>query len=142
MPDDLARQIEPLHECVKALGWPLLAIEGVEADDVIGTLAKQASEQGIECVISTGDKDLAQLVNARVEPARIVDYFALVGDAIDNVPGVAKVGPKTALKWLQQYGTLEEVIAHADEVGGAVGENLRRARDFLPLGRRLLTVAF
>ena len=163
MPDDLARQVEPLHDCVRALGWPLLMIEGVEADDVIGTLVRRAGEQGVDCIISTGDKDLAQLVNSRVrlvntmsnetldeagvvakfgvEPARLVDYFALVGDAVDNVPGVEKVGPKTALKWLQQYDSLDEIIAHADEVGGAVGENLRRAREFLPLGRRLVTVA-
>jgi DNA polymerase-1 len=163
MPDDLVRQIEPLHECIRALGWPLLMIEGVEADDVIGTLTREASRQGIECVVSTGDKDLAQLVNPHVrlvntmsnetldeagvlakfgvEPARIVDYFALVGDSVDNVPGVEKVGPKTAVKWLRQYGTLDEVIAHAEEIGGIVGENLRRARDFLPLGRKLVTVA-
>lgn len=138
-------------------------IEGVEADDVIGTLTREASRQGIECIVSTGDKDLAQLVNPHVrlvntmsnetldeagvlakfgvEPARIVDYFALVGDSVDNVPGVEKVGPKTAVKWLRQYGTLDEVVAHAEEIGGVVGENLRRARDFLPLGRKLLTVA-
>jgi DNA polymerase-1 len=163
MPDDLVRQIEPLHECIRALGWPLLMIEGVEADDVIGTLTREASEQDIECVVSTGDKDLAQLVNTHVRlvntmsnevldpagvlakfgvpPERIVDYFALVGDSVDNVPGVAKVGPKTAVKWLQQYGTLDAVIAHAAEFGGVAGENLRKALDFLPLGRRLVTVA-
>ena len=163
MPDDLVRQIEPLHKCIRALGWPLLLIDGVEADDVIGTLTHEASGQRIECVVSTGDKDLAQLVNPHVrlvntmtnetldeagvlakfgvEPARMVDYLALVGDSVDNVPGVDKVGPKTALKWLQQYGTLEGVLAHAGEIGGAVGENLRRARDFLPLGRKLVTVA-
>ncbi len=163
MPDDLAAQIAPLHECIRALGWPLLAIDGVEADDVIGTLARQATEQRIDCVISTGDKDLAQLVNAHVklvntmsnevldeagvatkfgvEPARIVDYLALVGDTVDNVPGVDKVGPKTAVKWLSQYGSLEGVIAHAAEIGGVVGENLRRHLDFLPLGRKLVTVA-
>jgi len=162
MPDDLVRQIEPLHACIRALGWPLLCIEGVEADDVIGTLAREAAGQGIECVVSTGDKDLAQLVNAHVRlvntmsnevldeagvlakfgvpPERIVDYFALVGDSVDNVPGVDKVGPKTAAKWLQQYGSLDEVIAHADEIGGKVGENLRQALDFLPLGKKLVTV--
>jgi DNA polymerase-1 len=162
MPDDLVRQIEPLHACVKALGWPLLAIDGVEADDVIGTLTQQATLQKIDCVVSTGDKDLAQLVNVHVKlvntmtnetldeagvtakfgvpPARIVDYLALVGDAVDNVPGVEKVGPKTALKWLQQYGSLDDIIAHADDIGGAVGGNLRRALSFLPLGRKLLTV--
>jgi DNA polymerase-1 len=162
MPDDLACQIEPLHACIRALGWPLLCIEGVEADDVIGTLAREAAGRGIECVVSTGDKDLAQLVNAHVRlvntmsnetldeagvlakfgvaPERIVDYFALVGDSVDNVPGVDKVGPKTAAKWLQQYGSLDEVIAHADEIGGKVGENLRQALAFLPLGKKLVTV--
>ena len=163
MPDELAAQIEPLHECVRAEGWPLLMIDGVEADDVIGTLARAAAEQRVDCVVSTGDKDLAQLVNAHVKlvntmsnevldeagvvekfgvpPSRIVDYLALVGDAVDNVPGVAKVGPKTAAKWLAQYGSLDEIVAHAGEIGGAVGENLRAHLDFLPLGRRLVTVA-
>jgi DNA polymerase-1 len=162
MPDDLVRQIEPLHACIRALGWPLLAIEGVEADDVIGTLTREASRQGIECVVSTGDKDLAQLVNPHVRlvntmsnevldeagvlakfgvgPERIVDYFALVGDSVDNVPGVDKVGPKTAVKWLQEYGSLDGVVAHASEIGGKVGENLRKALDFLPLGKKLVTV--
>jgi DNA polymerase-1 len=162
MPEDLARQIEPLHACIEALGWPLLAVEGVEADDVIGTLARRAAAQGMDIVISTGDKDLAQLVDERVmlvntmsnevldeagvrakfgvEPGRIVDYFALVGDAVDNVPGVDKVGPKTALKWLQQYGSLDGVIAHASDIGGVVGENLRKALGFLPTGRELVTV--
>ncbi len=162
MPDDLAQQIEPLHACIQALGWPLLMVDGVEADDVIGTLAREATDKQIHCVISTGDKDLAQLVNPHVKlvntmsnetldeagvaakfgvpPARIVDYLALIGDSVDNVPGVDKVGPKTAAKWLQQYGTLDEIVAHAGDMGGAVGENLRRALDFLPLGRKLLTV--
>ena len=162
MPDDLACQIGPLHACIRALGWPLLCIEGVEADDVIGTLAREAGDQGIECIVSTGDKDLAQLVNPHVRlvntmsnetldeagvlakfgvaPERIVDYFALVGDSVDNVPGVDKVGPKTAVKWLQQYGSLDEIVAHAGEIGGKVGENLRQALDFLPLGRKLVTV--
>ncbi len=162
MPDDLARQIEPLHACIRALGWPLLSIEGVEADDVIGTLAREAGDKGIECVVSTGDKDLAQLVNPHVRlvntmsnevldeagvlakfgvgPERIVDYFALVGDSVDNVPGVDKVGPKTAAKWLQQYGSLDDIVAHAGEIGGVVGENLRQALDFLPLGKKLVTV--
>ena len=162
MPDDLVRQIEPLHDCIRALGWPLLAIEGVEADDVIGTLTREASRQGIECVVSTGDKDLAQLVNPHVRlvntmsnevldeagvlakfgvgPERIVDYFALVGDSVDNVPGVDKVGPKTAAKWLQEYGSLDAIVAHADEIGGKVGENLRKHLDFLPLGKKLVTV--
>jgi DNA polymerase-1 len=163
MPDDLIAQIEPLHECIRAEGWPLLMVDGVEADDVIGTLAREATEQRMDCVISTGDKDLAQLVNAHVKlintmsnevldeagvqekfgvpPNRIVDYLALVGDTVDNVPGVAKVGPKTAVKWLAQYGSLDEVVAHAADIGGAVGENLRAHLDFLPLGRKLVTVA-
>ncbi len=163
MPDDLAAQIAPLHECIRALGWPLVMIDGVEADDVIGTLAKRAAAQGVETLVSTGDKDLAQLVNPQVrlvntmsneyldeaavlakfgvEPGRIVDYLALTGDAVDNVPGVEKVGPKTAVKWLTQYGTLDGVVAHAAEIGGVVGENLRKHLEFLPLGRRLVTVA-
>jgi len=163
MPDDLAQQIGPLHASIRALGWPLLCIEGVEADDVIGTLAREAGGRGIACIVSTGDKDLAQLVNPHVTlvntmsnetldeagvlakfgvaPAQIVDYFALVGDSVDNVPGVEKVGPKTAAKWLQQYGSLDEIVAHAGEIGGKVGENLRKHLDFLPLGRKLVTVA-
>jgi len=162
MPDELAAQIEPLKKAVAALGWPVIAVEGVEADDVIATLAEQAKHQGWRCVISTGDKDLAQLVDDRVTlvntmsnetldveavkrkfgvPAeRIVDYLALVGDAVDNVPGVDKVGPKTAAKWISQYGSLEEVMRRAGEIGGAVGENLRKALDWLPTGRTLLTV--
>ncbi len=163
MPDDLVRQIEPLHAAITALGWPLLMFDGVEADDVIGTLARQAAAQGIEVIISTGDKDLAQLVGPHVTlvntmsnevldeagvlakfgvpPERIVDYLTLMGDTVDNVPGVSKVGPKTAVKWLAQYGSLDGVMAHADEVGGVVGENLRQALGFLPLGRKLVTVA-
>ena len=162
MPDELVRQIEPIHTGVAACGWPILMVDGVEADDVIGTLAQRAAAQGIDVLISTGDKDLAQLVGPRVTlvntmsgetldtagvlakfgvpPALIVDYLALIGDTVDNVPGVTKVGPKTALKWLAQYGSLDGVIAAANEIGGAVGENLRRALDFLPLGRRLVTV--
>ncbi len=162
MPDDLARQIEPLHACIEALGWPLLMIDGVEADDVIGTLAREAVAQGVDRAVSTGDKDLAQLVDAHVKlvntmsnetldeagvvakfgvpPERIVDYLALVGDSVDNVPGVDKVGPKTAVKWLHQYGSLDQIVAHADEIGGVVGENLRRATGFLPLARKLVTV--
>ena len=163
MPDDLAAQVAPLHEAVKAEGWPLLSIAGVEADDVIGTLARLGAERNWEVVISTGDKDLTQLVRpgvlwvntmsgealdeAGVEtrfgvpPSRIVDYLALVGDTVDNVPGVEKCGPKTAVKWLAEYGSLDNLVAHADEVGGKVGENLRRHLDFLPLGRRLVTVS-
>ncbi|MBL8385327.1 MAG: DNA polymerase I [Burkholderiales bacterium] len=162
MPDDLVRQIEPIHELVRALGWPLLMVEGVEADDVIATLASAARAEGIETVISTGDKDLAQLVepgvtlintmsNERLDPEaviakfgvppeRIVDFLALTGDAVDNVPGVDKVGPKTAAKWIAEYGSLDGVISHAAEVKGVLGENLRRALDWLPTGRALVTV--
>jgi DNA polymerase-1 len=162
MPDELALQIQPLHELVRAHGWPLLVVEGVEADDVIGTLACEAKGAGITTVISTSDKDLAQLVepgitlvntmtNERldhdgvvakfgVRPDQVLDLLTLTGDAIDNVPGVAKVGPKTAAKWLGQFETLDNVIAHAPEIGGVVGENLRRALEWLPQGKRLLTV--
>ena len=163
MPDDLRVQIEPLNEAIRAEGWPLLSVEGVEADDVIGTLTRQACEAGWDVVISTGDKDLTQLVRPGVRwvntmseevldesgvtekfgvpPERIVDYLTLIGDTVDNVPGVEKCGPKTALKWLAEYGSLDDIIANADKVGGKVGENLRRHLDFLPLGRRLVTVA-
>ena len=162
MPDDLASQIEPLHAAIRAAGWPLLMVDGVEADDVIGTLARQAAAQGMSCVISTGDKDMAQLVCDKVTlvntmsnevldipgveakfgvpPALIVDYLTLVGDAVDGVPGVDKVGPKTAVKWLTQHGTLDGIIANADSIGGAVGGNLKKALDFLPLGRKLVTI--
>ncbi len=162
MPDDLVAQIAPLHDAVRALGWPLLMIDGVEADDVIGTLAHMATREGVKTVVSTGDKDLTQLVNPGVTlvntmsnevldeagvtqkfgvpPALIVDYLSLIGDAVDNVPGVHKVGPKTAVKWLTQYGSLDAVMAHAGEIGGAVGENLRQALEWLPKGRHLLTV--
>src|SRR5262245_57585267 len=162
MPDDLAVQIEPLMEAIRALGWPLLVIDGVEADDVIGTLARQAAAEGIRTIVSTGDKDLAQLVDPQVTlintmsnetldvagvtakfgvaPEKIVDYLALVGDSIDNVPGVDKVGPKTAAKWIAQYGSLEGVLAHADEGPGVVGENLRKVRDWLGKARELVTV--
>ncbi len=162
MPEDLARQIAPLHEAIKAMGWPLLMVEGVEADDVIGALAKRAEAEGMRTVISTGDKDIAQLVNPQVTlvntmsnevldekgveakfglpPGLIIDYLTLVGDAVDNVPGVEKCGPKTAVKWLTQYGSLDNLIAHAGEVGGVVGENLRRALPWLPTGRELITI--
>src|SRR5438128_2033579 len=162
MPDDLGNQIEPLFEAIRALGWPLVQIEGVEADDMIGTLAREAEKHGLRCVISTGDKDLAQLVSDRVTlvntmsnerldpegvrvkfgvpPERMLDYLTLVGDSVDNVPGVEKVGPKTAAKWLAEYGSLEEVVGHAAEIGGAVGENLRKSLDWLPKARGLLAV--
>src|SRR6476660_8518533 len=162
MPDDLAQQIEPLHELIRAYGWPLLMINGVEADDVIGTLVRRAETEGLDAVISTGDKDLAQLITPRVtlvntmsnekldmqsvvakfgvRADQILDLLTLTCDAVDNVPGVAKVGPKTAAKWLAEYGTLDQVIAHAGDIGGVVGQNLRTALDWLPQGRRLLTV--
>ncbi|SDI45511.1 DNA polymerase I [Paraburkholderia phenazinium] len=162
MPEDLARQIEPIHVAVRALGWPLLMIDGVEADDVIGTLSVAAEKRGMNVIVSTGDKDLAQLVTDRVTlintmtnetldragvlakfgvpPERIVDYLSLIGDTVDNVPGVEKCGPKTAIKWLTQFETLDGIVAHADEIKGAVGDNLRRALDFLPMARKLVTV--
>ncbi|MFM0249164.1 DNA polymerase I [Paraburkholderia sediminicola] len=162
MPDDLARQIEPIHVAVRALGWPLLMIEGVEADDVIGTLSTEAEKRGMNVIVSTGDKDLAQLVSDHVTlintmtnekldragviakfgvpPERIIDYLSLIGDTVDNVPGVEKCGPKTAIKWLTQYETLDGIVAHADEIKGAVGDNLRRALDFLPMAKKLVTV--
>ncbi|WP_175900321.1 DNA polymerase I [Burkholderia seminalis] len=162
MPPDLALQVEPIHGAVRALGWPLLMVEGVEADDVIGTLAREAERHGMNVIVSTGDKDLAQLVTDRVTlvntmtnetldrdgviakfgvpPERIIDYLALIGDTVDNVPGVEKCGPKTAVKWFAQYDSLDGVIEHAGEIKGVVGDNLRRALDFLPLGRKLVTV--
>ena len=163
MPDDLVRQIEPIHAAIKAAGWPVLMVDGVEADDVIGTLATAAAVDGLETLISTGDKDLTQLVGPRVRwyntmsnelldeagvmakfgvpPSAIVDYLTLVGDPVDGVPGVQKCGPKTAVKWLEQYGSLEGLVAHADEIGGVVGQNLRDHLGFLPLGKKLVTVA-
>jgi DNA polymerase I len=162
MPEDLAVQIPPIHEATAALGWPILEIEGIEADDVIGTLAREAERQGVRTVISTGDKDLAQLVNEQVtlvntmsgerldvdgvvakfgvRPDQIVDYLTLVGDSVDNVPGVDKVGPKTAVKWLAEFGALEAIVANAGKIGGKVGENLRAALDWLPTARSLVTV--
>ncbi len=162
MPEDLVRQIPPIHAAIQAAGWPLLMMDGVEADDVIGTLSRRATAAGLETVISTGDKDLAQLVSPSVRlvntmteeildeagvlakfgvpPSRIVDYLTLVGDTVDNIPGVPKCGPKTAVKWLAQYGSLDEIIAHAAEIGGVVGQNLRDHLHFLPLGKKLVTV--
>ena len=162
MPDDLRSQIEPIHEVVQLLGWKVLAVPGVEADDVIGTLACMASRQAIEVIISSGDKDLSQLVDEHitvmdtmndrrrdlagveaefgVPPRLMVDYQALVGDAVDNVPGVPKVGPKTAVKWLLEYGSLDALVERAGEIKGVVGENLRQSLDWLPKGRALLTI--
>jgi DNA polymerase-1 len=168
MPDDLRPQIEPLHEAIKALGWPLIMENGVEADDVIGALARQAEREGVRVIISTGDKDIAQLVNEHITvintmrdafrkvddvldiagvekkfgipPNLIVDYLVLIGDTSDNVPGVEKVGPKTAVKWLTQYGSLDNIVAHADEIKGVVGENLRKALPWLPTARELIKI--
>jgi len=162
MPEDLACQIEPIHEIVKAMGLPLLTVTGVEADDVIGTLANEATSKGIDVVVSTGDKDMAQLVSDHVTlintmtetrmdrdgvvekfgvtPEQIVDYLALVGDKVDNIPGVNKCGPKTAVKWLQSYDNLDNVIEHADDIKGKIGEYLRDATETLPLSRELATI--
>src|SRR4051812_15445350 len=162
MPDDLTKQIEPLHESVRAMGWPLLMIDGVEADDVIGTLAKQAEARNVHTIVSTSDKDITQLVNPMVKlvntmsnesldekgveqkfgikPSQMVDYLTLIGDSVDNIPGVDKVGPKTAVKLLLQYGSLDEVINHAAEIPGAVGENLRKALPWLPTAKKLLSI--
>lgn len=168
MPDDLRPQIAPLHEAITALGWPLIMIEGVEADDVIGALAKQAESEGIKTIISTGDKDISQLVNDKITvvntmrdafrrvddvldeagvekkfgipPSLIIDYLTLIGDKVDNVPGVEKVGPKTAVKWLTEYGTLDGIIENADNIKGKVGENLRAALEWLPKAKELITI--
>ncbi len=164
MPDPLRQQIEPIHEVVRLLGWPVLEVPGIEADDAIGTLARVAAASGHQVLISTGDKDLAQLVTEQVTlintmakpperldiagvmakfgvpPERIIDYLTLIGDTVDNVPGVDKVGPKTAVKWLAEYGSLDGVVAAAGDIKGAVGDNLRKALDWLPTGRKLITV--
>ena len=162
MPDDLAEQIQPIHDIIRAMGLPLIAVPGVEADDVIGTLARQAEAAGIDTIISTGDKDMAQLVDKHVHlintmtdhymdrdgviekfgvpPERIIDYLALIGDTSDNVPGVPKVGPKTAVKWLAEYNSLENVMQRADEFKGKVGEYLRDTLEQLPLSRDLVTI--
>ncbi len=162
MPDDLRSQIEPIHTVMRLLGWPVIAVPGVEADDVLGTLARLAAQQGIEVIISSGDKDLSQLVDEHitiidtmngkrrdvagvtaefgVPPSLMLDYQNLVGDTVDNVPGVAKVGPKTAAKWLAEYGSLANLVAHAADIKGAAGENLRNALAWLPKGRELLLI--
>lgn len=162
MPEELASQIEPLHEAIQAMGLPLIAMEGYEADDVIGTLAKIATQHHVKTVISTGDKDMAQLVNDHVtlvntmtntrldppnvrvkfgvNPNQIVDYLTLIGDPVDNIPGVPKVGPKTAAKWLNEYQTLDKLIKNADEIKGKVGEYLRESLDNLPLAKQLVTI--
>ena len=162
MPDDMRAQVQPLFDTVAAMGLPLLRVPGVEADDVIGTLAKQGADAGFKVLISTGDKDMAQLVGPNIEllntmsntrldrigvkakfdvfPEQIVDYLALTGDTSDNIPGVTSVGPKTAAKWLNQYQTLDRLIAHAAEIGGKVGENLRNELSMLELSRKLATI--
>jgi DNA polymerase-1 len=162
MPDELRTQLDSIRSLVRALGMPMLEVSGVEADDVIGTLAEQAEKEGFGVTISTGDKDMAQLVNDSVtmvntmdgavldpagveekfgiKPEQMVDYLSLVGDAVDNVPGVPKVGPKTAVKWLKAYGTLDNIVARAEEFGGKVGENLRASLEQLPLSRKLVTI--
>ena len=164
MPDPLRQQIEPIHEVVRLLGWPVLEVPGIEADDAIGTLARVAAASGHQVLISTGDKDLAQLVTPEVTlintmakpperldvegvkakfgvpPDRIIDYLTLIGDVVDNVPGVDKVGPKTAAKWIADFGSLDGVVAAADSIKGVAGENLRKALDWLPTGRKLITV--
>ena len=162
MPDELRSQIEPIHKIIRAMGIPMLVIDGVEADDVIGTLCQQASELKMETLVSTGDKDMAQLVNEHVtlintmtdtlmtpetvvekfgvKPEQIIDYLALMGDSADNIPGVPKCGPKTAAKWLAAYGSLDEVMANADQVKGKIGENLRNSLEFLPLSQQLATI--
>ena len=162
MPGELRAQIEPLHDVISALGLPLICVKGVEADDVIGTLTVAASEIGIETLIASGDKDLAQLVGDKVllmdsmkdvtynvagvvnkfgvPPERMVDFLTLVGDTVDNIPGVPKVGPKTASKWLNEFGSLDELVQHADDIGGKVGENLRAALDQLPMSKALATI--
>ncbi len=162
MPDDLREQIEPLHDIIKAMGFPLVCIEGVEADDVIGTMSVQASQLDYQVLVSTGDKDMAQLVNANVRlintmnnhlmteqsvvekfnvrADQIIDYLALMGDSSDNIPGVPKVGPKTAAKWIAEFGSLKSVMANADEIKGKVGENLRESLDFLPMSYELATI--
>ena len=164
MPEDLANQIKPIHDIVQALGLPMLVIDGVEADDVIGTLAKQAEARQIDTIISSGDKDLAQLVNDHtrmfnamhngiidrdgvikkfgVTPEQIIDYLTLVGDSVDNIPGVPKVGPKTAAKWLNEYGSLDEIVKHADAFKGKVGEYLRESIGRFPLTRELVTLKY
>ena len=162
MPDELRDQIKPLHEIVQALGFPLIVVDGYEADDVIGTLARRAADEDLDVVISTGDKDLAQLVTDKitlintmdnsvldeqgvvnkfgVKPDQIIDYLTLIGDKVDNIPGVPKVGPKTAVKWLSEFDTLDNVLANADQIKGKVGENLREAKEDLPLSKKLVTI--
>ncbi|OOY41962.1 DNA polymerase I, partial [Solemya velum gill symbiont] len=162
MPDDLREQIKPLHEIIRAMGLPVIIESGVEADDVIGTLAAEATRDGVETVISTSDKDLAQLVSDHVTlvntmsetksdrqgvidkfgvaPEQIIDYLALVGDISDNIPGVPKCGPKTAAKWLSEFGDIDNLLANADSIKGKIGESLRASMEQIPLSRELTTI--
>ncbi|HVF15826.1 MAG TPA: 5'-3' exonuclease H3TH domain-containing protein, partial [Steroidobacteraceae bacterium] len=162
MPDDLRSQLQPLLDCVQNMGLPLLRVEGVEADDVIGTLACQAASANIDVLISTGDKDMAQLVSDRISlintmsgsrldrngvknkfdvwPEQIIDYLALIGDSSDNIPGIPKVGPKTAAKWLGTYSTIDALLQHLDDIKGVVGDNLRAGLETLALSRKLATI--
>src|SRR5690554_1019637 len=162
MPDDLAAQIEPINRAIKAMGWPLISIPGVEADDVIGTLARLATADGMSTLVSTGDKDLAQIVNEHVElintmnnerqdvdgvierfgvrPEQIIDFLMLTGDTSDNIPGVPKVGPKTAARWLNEYGTLDALLVNAESIKGVAGQNLRDTQSIFPMTRKLVTI--
>ena len=162
MPDELQSQIEPLHNVIRAMGLPLVMLPGVEADDIIGTLAKEAKQQGWFTLISTGDKDFAQLVSDEimlintmsqevidrdrviekfgVPPERMIDYLALIGDSVDNIPGIPNVGPKTAVKWLDLYGSLQNIVTRAQEISGKVGDNLRASLEVLPLYQKLVTI--
>ena len=162
MPDDLSIQIDPLHKAINSMGWPIYIMEGVEADDVIGTLARKANEENISVTISTGDKDLAQLVNEKttlvntmtneyldiegvknkfgVGPELIIDYLTIIGDKADNIPGVEKVGPKTALKWLNEFNSLDNILKNSEKIAGAVGENLKNALEWLPTAKDLISI--
>ena len=162
MPDDLSIQIDPLHKAINSMGWPIYIKEGVEADDVIGTLARKANEENISVTISTGDKDLAQLVNEKtalvntmtneyldiegvknkfgVGPELIIDYLTIIGDKADNIPGVEKVGPKTALKWLNEFYSLDNILKNSEKISGAVGENLKNALEWLPTAKDLISI--
>ena len=164
MPEDLSVQIKPLHNLIRALGIPLLVVEDVEADDVIATLAKQAAKRKIKTIISTGDKDLAQIVDQNIHlintmsdvrldpngvkdkfgvpPEKIIDYLTLIGDNVDNIPGVPKVGPKTAVKWLNEFGCLDQIVSNADKIKGKVGENLREFLPKIPLTKELITLKY
>src|SRR5690625_1443288 len=162
MPDDLAAQIEPINRAVAAMGWPVICVPGVEADDIIGTLARHATQDDIFTLVSTGDKDLAQIVNDHVElintmsnerqdfdgvierfgvrPDQIIDFLMLTGDTSDNIPGVPKVGPKTGARWLNQYGSLDNLLADAEEIKGVAGNDLREPQSVFPVTGQLGTM--